>query len=169
MQVDRREVERRVERFKEAARSAGVKLTHQRLEILREVASSADHPSAEAVLKALEPRMPTLSLDTVYRTLWLLRDLGLVSTVGPRREAVRFDANTTPHHHYVCARCGLTRDFESAELNTLRIPGSVEAFGSITATRVEVLGVCSRCAQGQNEESDDAEVRGAGDDEGSER
>ena len=95
--------------------------------------------------------MPTLSLDTVYRTLWLLRDLGHVSTLGPRHEVVRFDANLTQHHHYVCTRCGLTRDFESEELSALRIPKSVEGFGSIDATRVEVRGVCSRCAMEQME------------------
>ena len=154
MHVDRSEVERRMERFKERARSAGVKLTHQRLEIFREVAASVDHPSAEAVLKALRSRMPTLSLDTVYRTLWLLNDLGLVSTLGPRREVVRFDANLTQHHHYVCARCGLTRDFESDELNTLRIPESVADFGSIDATCVEVRGVCRRCSGERDDEPD---------------
>ena len=149
MQVDGTEVDRRVEHFKEAAKRAGVKLTHQRLEIFREVAASVDHPSAEAVLKALRPRMPTLSLDTVYRTLWLLNDLTLVSTLGPRREVVRFDANLSQHHHYVCARCGLTRDFESEELNSLCIPESVAEFGSIDSTRVEVRGMCSRCADEQ--------------------
>jgi Fur family peroxide stress response transcriptional regulator len=154
LEIDETEVERRVETFKEAARKAGVKLTHQRLEIFREVAASREHPSAEAVLKAVQPRMPTVSLDTVYRTLWLLNDLGLVSTLGPRRESVRFDANLAHHHHYVCVRCGLARDFESEELNALRIPEAVRAFGSIVATHVEVRGVCSRCANEPAEKSD---------------
>lgn len=146
MRVERQEVERRVERFKEAAKRAGFKLTHQRLEIFKEVASSLDHPDAEAVFRAIKARMPTVSLDTVYRTLWLLNDLGLVATLGPRRESVRFDANPTHHHHYVCVRCGAVRDFESAELNTLPIPAPVTALGSIDTTHVEVRGVCGRCA-----------------------
>lgn len=146
MKIDRSEVEQRLERFRVAAREAGVKLTHQRLEIFREVAASIDHPSAEAVLKAVQKKMPTVSLDTVYRTLWLLNDLGLVSTLGPRRESVRFDANLSHHHHYVCVRCGLARDFDSMELNTLHIPESVQEYGSIVATHVEVRGVCERCA-----------------------
>lgn len=133
----------------QAARKAGVKLTHQRLEIFREVAASQDHPSAEAVLKALSLRMPTLSHDTVYRTLWLLNDLGLVSTLGPRRESVRFDANLAPHHHFICVRCGLARDFESDELSTLPIPEAVHGFGNIHAARVEVRGVCSTCLSQQ--------------------
>jgi Fur family peroxide stress response transcriptional regulator len=154
VQIGSSEVERRVERFRDTAKRAGFKLTHQRLEIFREVAASADHPSAEAVHKALTTRMPTLSLDTVYRTLWLLSDLGLVSTLGPRREVVRFDANLTQHHHYVCDRCGLTRDFGSGELDSLRIPESVADFGSIDSTRVVVRGLCSRCAREQTEEPD---------------
>lgn len=154
MKVDQGEVDRRVEHFEEAAKKAGVKLTHQRIEIFREVAASVDHPSAEAVLKALRPRMPTVSLDTVYRTLWLLNDLGLVSTLGPKKESVRFDANLTHHHHYVCLRCGLVRDFESAELNALHIPESVAEYGSVDATHIEVRGVCRRCAKERAEESE---------------
>jgi Fur family transcriptional regulator, peroxide stress response regulator len=147
LKVDEQEIDRRVEHFKQAAKEAGVKLTHQRLEIFRVVATSVDHPSAEAVFHALKPQMPTLSLDTVYRTLWLLADLGLVVTLGPKRESVRFDANLAHHHHYVCIRCGLARDFESDELNALTIPESLGAFGSIVTTHVEVRGVCSRCTE----------------------
>ena len=153
MIVDEGEVERRLERFRATYKKAGVKLTHQRLEIFREVAGSLEHPDADGVARALRKRMPTVSLDTVYRTLWLLNDLGLVTTLGPRRESVRFDANLEHHHHYVCVRCGLTRDFESAELNTLRVPDAVKELGSVLATQVEVRGICDKCASGKAEES----------------
>lgn len=152
MKVADTEVERRLDHFKDAAKAAGIKLTHQRIEIFRELASSMDHPNAEAVLKALSPRMPTLSHDTVYRTLWLLTDLGLVSTLGPKRESVRFDANPEPHHHYICVRCGLARDFESSELSRLRIPEAVSEFGSINATQVEVHGICRECLAAQSQQ-----------------
>jgi len=144
--VDVLTVGRRVDRFRSAARDAGVKLTHQRLEIFREVASSAEHPDAEAVLRSVRKRMPTVSIDTVYRTLWMLNDLGLVTTLGPRRENIRFDANLEHHHHYVCVRCGLARDFESAALDAVGVPDAVKAFGHVVETHVEVRGVCSRCA-----------------------
>jgi Fur family peroxide stress response transcriptional regulator len=146
-------VGRRLEQFKAAAKEAGVKLTHQRLEIFREVASSLEHPDAETVFRAVQARMPTVSLDTVYRTLWMLKDLGLITTLGQRRESVRFDANLEHHHHYVCVRCLLARDFESAELNTLCIPNAVKAFGSVVATHVEVRGICESCAKEKAEES----------------
>ena len=79
-------------------------MTHQRLEIFREVASTIEHPDADTVFRAVQRRMPTVSLDTVYRTLWMLHDLGLVTTLGPQRNGVRFDANLERHHHYVCVR-----------------------------------------------------------------
>jgi Fur family peroxide stress response transcriptional regulator len=144
--VDRATVGRRIDRLKSAVRSAGVKLTHQRLEIFREVAASLEHPDAEAVFRAVRRRVPTLSIDTVYRTLWMLNDLGLVTTLGPRRERVRFDANLDHHHHYVCTSCGLARDFVSADLDALGIPDEVRALGRVLVTQVEVRGVCRRCA-----------------------
>ena len=147
------EVGRRLEQFQAVCRKAGVKLTHQRLEIFREVASSLEHPDAETVFRAVRAGMPTVSLDTVYRTLWMLNDLGLITTLGPRRESVRFDANLEHHHHCVCVRCGLARDFESAELSTLRIPDAVKGFGSVVATHVEVRGICESCAKEKAEDS----------------
>jgi Fur family transcriptional regulator, peroxide stress response regulator len=153
VKVEKIKVERRLEQFKAAAKEAGVKLTHQRLEIFREVASSLKHPDAETVFRAVQPRMPTVSLDTVYRTLWMLNDLGLITTLGLRRESVRFDANLEHHHHYVCVRCGLTRDFESAVLNALRIPDAVQEFGSVVTMQVEVRGICESCVKKMAQES----------------
>ena len=137
--------EQRLDHLKAVAKKAGVKLTHQRLEIFRELAATDEHPDADTVFRAVQQRMPTVSVDTVYRTLWMLHDLGLVTTLGPERNGVRFDANLDQHHHYVCVRCGLVRDFESAGLNAMRVPDAVKEFGSIADAHVEVRGVCTNC------------------------
>ena len=140
-------VGRRLDQFRAACKKAGVKLTHQRLEIFHEIAGSTEHPDAETVFQGVRARVPTVSLDTVYRTLWLLDGLGLITTLGPRRESVRFDPNLEHHHHYFCVQCGLAKDFESAELNVLAIPDSVKKFGSVIATHVEARGLCAACAK----------------------
>lgn len=137
--------QQRMEHIKAVVKDAGVKLTHQRLEIFREIAASQEHPSADSIFRAVQERVPTVSVDTVYRTLWMLRDLGLVLTLGQEREAVRFDANLDPHHHYVCTRCCLVRDFESAELNELRLPDALHQLGSVVGAHVEVRGLCTGC------------------------
>ncbi len=140
-----RKLEARLQQLKDGARKAGVKLTHQRLEIFRELAATAEHPDADAIFRAVQQRVPTVSVDTVYRTLWRLHDLGLVTTLGPQRDGVRFDANLEPHHHYVCVRCGLVRDFASAAMSALRIPDVVKQLGSVADAQVEVRGVCKKC------------------------
>jgi Fur family peroxide stress response transcriptional regulator len=137
--------EGRLEHISAVVKASGIKLTHQRLEIFRELARTEDHPDAETIFRAVQRRMPTVSLDTVYRTLWMLRDLGLVTTLGPSRDGVRFDVNLDRHHHYVCVRCGLVRDFESAELNGLLVPEAVKEFGSVVVAQVEVRGLCAKC------------------------
>src|SRR3990170_3591696 len=119
MKANPGDIQRQMHRFKEALRRSGVKMTHQRMEIFREVAKTEDHPDAETIFKGVRGRMPTVSLDTVYRTLWLFIDLGLVVTLGPPRERVRFDANTISHHHFVCTQCGLVRDFYSQQFDEL--------------------------------------------------
>ena len=145
MKINKKEVEQRMRRLETVIRSEGIKLTHQRLEIFREVAQTGDHPDADMVFQRVRERMPKISLDTVYRTLWLLNDLGLVVTLGPSRERTRFDANLNSHHHFVCDRCGFTRDFYSPELDNIKLPDSVDSLGEIEATHVEVRGVCRDC------------------------
>ncbi|HPR63765.1 MAG TPA: transcriptional repressor [Thermoanaerobaculia bacterium] len=140
-------VENRLSLLKEALHRAGVRVTPQRLEIFREVTGSVDHPDAEAVFQGVRERMPALSLDTVYRTLWLFRDLGLIRTLTPSHDRARFDANLEPHHHVVCTRCGKTRDFLSEEFSGLSIPEDVHSFGTIESTHVEVRGLCRVCAR----------------------
>ena len=144
----------RLEHLRTVAREAGLKITHQRLEIFRELAGTEEHPDAETIFRAVKQRMPTVSLDTVYRTLWMLHDLGLVSTLGPRGDGVRFDANLDRHHHYCCVRCGLVRDFESEELDGLRVPDSVKRLGSVVDSHVEVRGLCATCQRDQETSKD---------------
>ena len=141
------DIQQRMENFQAGLARAGVKATHQRLEIFREVVGSGDHPDAESIFMGVRKRMPTVSLDTVYRTLWLLLDLGLITTLGPPREKTRFDANQRPHHHFICTRCGLARDFYSEELDRLRIPEAVKTWGQVDAIQVEVRGICADCAE----------------------
>lgn len=136
-----------LEHVKEALRTAGVKVTHQRLEVFREVAGVSDHPDVETVFQGVRQRLPTISLDTVYRTLALFTELGLLTTLGSARDRYRFDANLEPHHHFVCTRCGFTADFCSEEFNRLSIPDAAKAFGQVGKAQVEVKGICRQCME----------------------
>jgi len=146
MKITKRDIEQRMARLGEACKKSGAKLTHQRMEIFREVARTGDHPDAEKVFQRVRERMPTVSMDTVYRTLWWLKELSLITTLGPPRERTRFDANLNRHHHFVCTHCGLTQDFCSDQLDKLKLPESVQSIGQVEMTQVEVKGICHKCA-----------------------
>ena len=146
MKIPKKDIEQRLARFEEVCRKSGAKLTHQRMEIFREVTQTDEHPDVEKVFRGVRKRMPTVSMDTVYRTLWWLKDLGLVTMLGPPRERARFDANLSRHHHFVCTQCGLTRDFYSDEFDSLELPDSVLTIGRAEEIQVEVKGLCLKCA-----------------------
>jgi Fur family peroxide stress response transcriptional regulator len=139
------EVDRRIGLFESVCRDRGVKVTHQRLEIFRELAGTDDHPDAEQVYMRVRKRLPRVSLDTVYRTLWLLKDMGLIVTLGRGQERTRFDANLKDHHHFVCMRCGLTRDFYADALDPIRVPEAVGGYGRIESSHLEIRGTCHGC------------------------
>ena len=157
MRVPEEETKRRIEEFKDAFRRSRVKLTHQRLEIFREIAQTAEHPSAEVVYQRVLSRMPTVSRDTVYRTLWQLINLGLVTTLGMPRGSMRFDANGKRHHHFLCTRCGRAIDFYEAGYDHLAGPQEVRALGEVESSHVELRGTCSAClrGEGQSERQDE--------------
>jgi Fur family peroxide stress response transcriptional regulator len=146
-----REITRMMEKFDAAVRKAGVKRTPQRAAIYREVARTDEHPDIDVIFKAVRRTLPSISLDTVYRALALFIDLGLVSTIRPRGHHVRYDANTSLHHHFVCTKCGAAIDFEHRDFDNLSIPAAAFALGRVASRHVELRGLCAPCAAGASE------------------
>ena len=131
----------------EVFRDRGVRLTPQRLLIWRELIRHSTHPGAEEIFKAVRRRLPTLSLDTVYRTLHLFSSLGLIEPIGSDRQRARFDADTTPHHHFVCEQCGAIFDVPSDEADRLQNFPTQVSCGRVERVRVEFRGICKKCSE----------------------
>jgi len=140
------EIQERIAYLTGGLKRAGVKLTHQRLEICAEIAANSAHPDAEAVFKGVRARIATISLDTVYRTLHTLLDLDLIGTLGFPGERMRFDGNTTRHHHFICTRCGVVSDFTCEGYDHLPVPADVSTMGTVQTTQVEIRGLCRNCS-----------------------
>ena len=127
----------------------GLRMTHQRLEIVREIAGARDHPDAETLLRRVRRRVPMLSPDTVYRTLDMLAGNGLVARI-PMPRANRFDPDLTPHHHFVCGRCDRVVDVGADVLGPLpAAPETLEGIGRVQSVHLQIWGVCDACEEGQ--------------------
>ena len=127
-------------------RKAGVRATHQRIEVLRVLADASDHPAAEETHRRLKATMPTVSLDTVYRTLASLEEVALVSRLQ-WDACARFDANIDLHHHFRCEACNGIQDFYWADFDEMRTPAAVKKLGRAKNKHVTVQGVCQDCIE----------------------
>jgi len=145
----------RMSSFENACREAGLRLTHQRLEVYRELSEAFDHPSAESLHKRLRARFPTISLDTVYRTLSTLERHGMIKRVETVDSQSRFDATEIRHHHLICARCREIADFSWQAIDNETLPEEISSWGRIDNKSVVLYGVCKKCLkktmQGENQ------------------
>jgi Fur family transcriptional regulator, peroxide stress response regulator len=95
-----------------AFRAAGMRLTRQRLAIYRELTSRYDHPDVEMLFKAVKPRIPQISLFTVYRTMNAMETAGMAWRVATWKGHARYDGNVETHGHFLCERCGRIHDLD---------------------------------------------------------
>src|SRR3954471_12884859 len=93
-------------------RERGQRVTAQRIVLYRVLRELGRHATAEEVLRAASPRLPQLSLPTVYATLDLLAELALVRRLAPHAGAVLYDPSPEEHAHAVCRRCGSVTDLD---------------------------------------------------------
>jgi Fur family peroxide stress response transcriptional regulator len=133
---------------------AGLKLTPQRIAIVRLFAGDTSHPTAQDLFERLRPAFPSMSFATVYNTLDTLAHTGLAGHVrlpGKKGDAARFDPNTSPHHHAVCDSCGAVLDIAAGTLAAP--PGAVKKLRrvapgfSVRAVERIYRGLCARCSQ----------------------
>lgn len=143
--ITQEQIQRRLERFVDVGRQKGLKITPQRLEIFRELASSGEHPTAEAIFNGIKVRMPTVSLDTVYRTLNTLQEHGLIVRVEVLDERSRYDANLDQHHHLVCVRCNTVQDLYWPDVDQMPLPAEVGDWGNVHQLHAELRGLCRTC------------------------
>lgn len=138
----------RVQEMVDELRRAGMRITPQRLAIVKTFAHDESHPTAQELFERLEPDFPSMSFATVYKTLDALARTGLCRTVR-LGNAARFDPNTMPHHHVVCESCAAVLDVpvrsnapgRAAKKKIARvIPGF-----SIRSIERIYRGVCPRC------------------------
>ena len=131
--------------FESACKVAGLKLTHQRLEIYHELAVALDHPSAETVYHRLKQRMPTISLDTIYRTLTTFENHGLIRKVQTPESQARFEAQMLQHHHLICDKCKQIIDFQWRTFDESNLPEVISKWGRIQHKNVVLHGICENC------------------------
>jgi Fur family ferric uptake transcriptional regulator len=124
----------------------GVRVTRRRLEVLSELARERDDVTAQALWHRLRERDSQAGLATVYRTLALLADNGVVDTMSHHGTEICYRLCTESHHHHlVCSNCHRVVEVEECGLGSwLDMVKKAHGFVA-TDHRVEITGLCSAC------------------------
>jgi Fur family peroxide stress response transcriptional regulator len=130
----------------EKLRERGHRITPQRLAILRILAASEGHPSAEDIFDQITSEFPTTSLATVYKTITTLKEIGEVLELEFSNGSNRYDGNKpTPHAHLVCVQCGNIVDPDLDILDTLPRQIAARTGYQLVTHRFDIYGICPRC------------------------
>jgi Fur family peroxide stress response transcriptional regulator len=122
------------------------KLTPQRLAIVRILAASVGHPTADAVYSQLKKDFPTMSLATVYRNIQLIKSLGEVLELGFADGSNRYDGNKPyPHPHLVCTLCAKITDPDLESLEKMKAELASETGYEVLTHRLDFFGICPDC------------------------
>jgi Fe2+ or Zn2+ uptake regulation protein len=126
-------------------KEAGYRLTTPRLAVLEVIQSAGGYLSPAEVLSRGRELCPTLSRATVYRTLDLLTELGLMRPVYLRDGAPRLACIDDGHHHLICLACGVAIPFDQCVVGDL-IQTLANEFGfQIKSHMLELYGLCKEC------------------------
>jgi len=124
------------------------RITPQRRAVLEAVQQAPVHPDACWVYDQVRKRLPNVSLGTVYRSLAVLEDAGLIQQLPQAGRSTRYDANVETHQHVVCSQCGRIADVDVGDLTPVRqTVASAAGFAEVVGERMEFYGRCSECAE----------------------
>ena len=130
----------------ELLRERGLRATSQRVVMHRLLRDQARHVSAEELLSEASEKLPGVSLPTVYATLELFEQLGVVRRVNGGGGTLLWDTRADVHHHMICRRCGRIEDMGvPLDLERARRSAARSGFEPDRA-EVVVSGLCADCA-----------------------
>jgi len=104
-----------------------------------------DHPTADIIYMNVRKKQPNISLGTVYRNLTLLADIGEIQRLRVGDGVDHFDADTSPHYHFVCTECGSVSDLEMDYADSLTETAAAHFSGHIAGHKAYFYGTCKHC------------------------
>lgn len=123
----------------------GIKPSLQRMAVMTYLIEHRTHPTADEIYTALHPSIPTLSKTTVYNTLKLLTEKGAALQLTIDERNCCFDADTSPHAHFLCTRCGRVYDMKLNQAELIKCACVPDNFQTEDA-QLYLRGCCPRCA-----------------------
>jgi Fe2+ or Zn2+ uptake regulation protein len=126
-------------------RAVGLRRTPQREIVLGLVQSTRDHPTADWIHHEARRILPDISLATVYRTLRILKEKGLIHEFSGGASPSRYDGVRGDHEHVRCVRCGMVEDVAIPEVGDVRERVAERTGFRMSSFPLLFHGLCGRC------------------------
>ncbi|HHS98321.1 MAG TPA: transcriptional repressor [Chloroflexi bacterium] len=140
-------------RLTAALHAAGRRLTRQRRLVMEVLEEAEEHLDAETIHDRARARDPRISLATVYRTLALLKEIGLVEEHRLGEGHAHFEAvQEVPHYHFTCLGCGRVIEFDAPQIAQVVRALSEREHLRITDVHLFLTGYCAQCQQDHSKE-----------------
>ncbi|MGM9520985.1 MAG: transcriptional repressor [Oscillospiraceae bacterium] len=127
--------------------------SRKREAILQALRSTTIHPTAEWVYMKLKPEFPDLSLATVYRNIAAFIESGELVSVGVVDSKERYDADTHPHSHFICERCGAVMDVKLSDDSAIDKQAEETMEVRIFRHELTFRGICNECLKNKHIQS----------------
>ncbi len=124
-----------------------LKYSRQREMIKDFLKTRHDHPTADVVYMNVRRQNPNISLGTVYRNLSLLADIGEIQRLRLGDGTDHFDADTSPHYHFICTKCGSVIDLKMESIEGIKDIAGANFNGTIDGHVTYFYGTCGNCAK----------------------
>ena len=135
-----------VEHATKELRARGFRLTRQREAVLAALSQAERGLDPAEILERGRARCPELGLATVYRTLELLGEIGIVRHIHGGKGCAAVAGAEREHGHYVvCTACGRVTEFSTCDIQAVEAAATRETGFKISAHFLELAGVCARC------------------------
>ena len=144
-----------MEKLIQQLRDRRIAVTPQRLAVMAALQGRRDHPTADHLYQEVRRQLPAISFNTVYKTLEILCQQGMVIKVNPLHAMARYDGETGRHAHLICRQCHqiIDLDWESSDVPPL--PAAARQGFQIEHASLTFWGLCPRCQPREPHEEDE--------------
>ena len=126
--------------FAEILRAKGISPSVQRVAIYDYLMTHFTHPTVDEIFKDLSPSIPTLSKTTIYNTLTLFLEHGLIDSFTTDDNTAHYDGNVKSHAHFQCSQCGEIYDIPMPKTEAPQLEGF-----EINGMKIFYYGICEKC------------------------
>jgi Fe2+ or Zn2+ uptake regulation protein len=141
-----------MENLLQQLRDRRIAVTPQRLAVMGILQGRRDHPTADIIYQEVRRQLPAISFNTVYKTLEILCQRGMVIKVNPLHAVARYDGETGQHAHLICRQCHhiIDLDWDASEVPALSVK-DLHGF-QVEHPSLTFWGLCPRCQQRETED-----------------